>query len=149
MLKCNIKNCLHINEDSFCSLYVNDAVDLGDQQVDGNQVVAAFGNDDVGIALAGFDELFMHRPYRIKILADDIVDFAASFLDIADQTADKAHIGIGINEDLDIEKAADVFIFENEQTFQDQHVAGIARFRHIAAGVVDKVICRLLHCFPC
>ena len=40
----------------------------------GHLVVAALGDDDVGVALGRFDELEVHRLHRVAVMLDGGVD---------------------------------------------------------------------------
>ena len=73
---------------------MNDATDFCDQKVNGDGIAAAFRDDDISIALAGFNEGFVHDPHSADILVDDVVQASAAFLDITQQPSDKTDIGI-------------------------------------------------------
>ena len=61
-----------------------------DDHLHRHAVVAAAGDDDVGVALAGFDELQVHGPHGIEVLLDDGVEGTAAVVHVALQSADEA-----------------------------------------------------------
>ena len=58
-------------------------------------------DDHVRMALRGLDELQIHRAHRSEVLGDDGGNAPASFVTL--QTAGEADIGIGVDEDLEVE----------------------------------------------
>jgi len=48
-------------------------LDLSDDHLDCDRVVAAAWHDDISVTLARLDELQMHRLHRGQILVDDFV----------------------------------------------------------------------------
>ena len=124
---------------------MDDATDFCCQQIDGNLVFTAFGNNDIGISFGRLDKGFVHDPHSLHILTDDAFKRTSSFLHVTQQSADEADICIRINEHLDIEHLSEFLIFQNEQTFEDQYVARIACLSRSRSCMIDKIICRLLN----
>jgi hypothetical protein len=54
-------------------------------------LVCAFGDNEVGVAFGGADELFVHGFDRREVLVDDAGEFAAAFLDVAPDASEDAH----------------------------------------------------------
>ena len=86
-------------------------------------VVPAAGEDDVGVALGGLHELVVHRAHRGEVLLDHRVDGAAAQLQVALEAADEAHVGLGVDEDLQVEEVAELRLDEEEDALDEHHVA--------------------------
>src|SRR5207302_1242703 len=61
------------------------SLDLRDNHLDRDRVVAAPRHDHVRVALAGLDELQVHGAHRGEVLLEDLVDGAAALRDVAAQ----------------------------------------------------------------
>ena len=64
----------------------------------------AFRDDDVGVALGRFDELHVHGAHGVQVLLDDRFGGAPALDDVALQAANEAQVGVGVDEDLDVEE---------------------------------------------
>ena len=73
-----------------------------DQQLQRHQVMPALRDDQVGLALARLDELLVHRFDSGQVLVDNAVQRAPALLDVADDAAQDAHIGVGVHKDLHV-----------------------------------------------
>src|SRR5258705_7984487 len=69
-----------------------EGADLRLHEIDRHQVVAPFGDDEVGVALRGLDELQMHRAHARFVLSDYLVQRAAALGEIALQPPDEANV---------------------------------------------------------
>src|SRR6202000_3140931 len=85
---------------------------LAENEVDGDMVVAAFGHDQVGPALRRLAELQMHRPHGRVILLAHLLKRAPALLEIAANAAKDAQVGVGVDEDLDVEQLAHALLDE-------------------------------------
>ena len=128
------------NAETLYHRLADDATDFCGEQVDRDCVGSAFGDDHISVALARLNKLLMHDADGIDILVDDRVQCPSPVLDIPHESADEADISRGINENFDIEKFTQLFIFQYEETFQDQYIARIALFGNITAGVMNEII---------
>src|SRR5579871_5580467 len=72
----------------------NETVDLRSQQLERDLVAAALGDDEVGEALRGLAERFVHGPDRRQVLLDHGVDRSAALLRVAAEPPYEAHVGI-------------------------------------------------------
>src|SRR3990170_2549601 len=120
----------------------------GDDHVHGDGVQAAFGDDHVGVALGRFDELQVHRTHRHLILLDDRGDRPPALLDVALQPADEAHVGIGIDEDLDVEQFAQAPLGEDQNALHQDHQLRFDVARQVGAGVGGEIVDRDLDRLP-
>ena len=79
---------------------LDQAADVVGQHLDGGAVLAAVGDDDVGVALAGLHKGFVHGLDRGAVLGDDAVQRAAALLDVPQDAAEDALIGVGVHIDI-------------------------------------------------
>ena len=78
------------------------AVDMILKHLHGNLIITAFGDDDIGIFLAGLHKLLMHGLHGIDILVDHGFQTSGPFHDIPLDPADQADIGIRIYKHPDV-----------------------------------------------
>ena len=64
---------------------LDEAADVVGQHLDGGGVLAAVGDDDVSVALAGLNESLMHGLDGGEVLVDDAVEGAAALFDVPHQ----------------------------------------------------------------
>ena len=69
-------------------------------------IIATLRNDNVRIALARFHKLLVHGLDGGEILVHHAVKAAATVTHIAHDTAQDAHVRVGVDENLDIHKIA-------------------------------------------
>lgn len=74
------------------------------QHLDGLRVLAAVGNDDIGVPLARLDKSLVHRLDGGEVLVDDTVQRASTLLDIPEDAAEDALVGIGVDIDFVVEQ---------------------------------------------
>lgn len=65
--------------------------------------MAAFKHNDIGILAARLNELLVHGLDGRQILRDDALKRAAAVAHVAQRAAQNANIGVGLDEDLDVE----------------------------------------------
>jgi hypothetical protein len=70
-------------------------------------IVPALGDDEVGGALRGLDELQVHGADGLVVLLADRLEGAAAVLDVPADPAQDADVGVGVDEELDVEALAD------------------------------------------
>ena len=109
------------------------------QHLDGGAVLAAVGDDDVGVALAGLHKGFVHGLDRGAVLGDDAVQRAAALLDVPQDAAEDALIGVGVHIDLVVEQLAKLRLGQGQDAFHDED-GGRLNVLHLAAAVVVGVI---------
>ena len=98
-----------------------------DHDIEGDAVVAALGDDEIGPALARLDELQVHRPHRLVVLLADLTEGAAARLHVAADAAEDADVGVGVDEDLDVEAIADPLVDEDQDALDDDDRASARR----------------------
>lgn len=74
--------------------------------VDGDVVFAATGDDDVGVDHGGEDEFEVHGADGLVILVEDAGDVAASFDDVTLYTPAEADVERCVDEEFDVEEFA-------------------------------------------
>src|SRR5699024_9815670 len=111
----------------------------GTSMIRGHEVVPALGNDDIGVAFGGFDVEFVHRLDRVQVLVLDRLQGPPAVDDIAFDPSQQAHIGVGVDEELDVEQSADPRLGEDEDALDDDHPGGFDQGRCVAA-VVDREV---------
>src|SRR5690606_24064723 len=119
----------------------------GDQDLEGDVVVATLRDDEVGPPPGGLDELLVHRAHRSVVLLADRGERAAALLEVAPDAAEHPDVGVGVHEDLDVELLADRRRDEGEDPLDQDHrgrhhLAGPGR-PGVAAEVVDRHLDRL------
>jgi len=122
-------------------------LDLSDDHLDCDRVVAAARHDDIGVTLARLDELQMHWLHRGQILIDDFVERPAAVVGITLDATNETDVGIGIDEDLYIAQVADALVDEQQYSVDHHHVgrldasgARLAQMRHeIILGFVNRL----------
>ena len=73
------------------------------------------------------DELEVHRPHRRVVLVAHRLEGAAALLDVAADAADDADVGVGVDEDLDVDLLAQRGLDEHEDALDDDHARGLDR----------------------
>ena len=121
------------------------ASDALEDHLERHEIMPALGHDDVGVALAGLHKLLVHRLYSTEILGRDRLEAAPTLLDIAQDAANDAHIGVGVHKNLDVEQAQDLGILEDEDALDQQHLSGRDRDRLGRAVVYRKIVDGRLH----
>src|SRR6185369_9894989 len=92
---------------------------LAENEVDSDQILAALGDDEVGPALGRLDELQMHRPHRRVILLAHRLKGAPALLDVAANSAKYAEVRVGVDEDLDVEQGSHASLDEHQDALDD------------------------------
>lgn len=95
--------------------FFQQCVDALVQHFEGNLIVAAFRNDDVGEFFARFDELLVHRLDRAEVLAHNGVKRTPSFVYITEDSADDSHIRVRIDEHLNVKQISEFLTFKNQE----------------------------------
>ena len=110
----------------------------------------AFGDDDVGVAFAGLDELEVHGLHCVAIVLEGCIHVASALEYVSVDYAHKAVIGLGIYEYLDVHQFAQLCYGEDEYTFDDDDVGGFDFYCvFFAAGAGDVGIYWLLYGLAC
>src|SRR5690625_4269820 len=104
-------------------------LDPVEDHIHGHEVVPALGNDDIGVAFGGFDVEFVHRLDRVQVLVLDRLQGPPAVDDIAFDPSQQAHIGVGVDEELDVEQSADPRLGEDEDALDDDHPGGFDQGR--------------------
>ena len=69
-------------------------------------VVASAVEDEVGKGLRRLDVEVVHRLDGGEVLVDDALEAAAALADVARDAAQDAFVGVGLDEDLDVEEVS-------------------------------------------
>ena len=119
--------------------------DVGLEYVDGLVFGASLGDDEVGMAFGGFDELLVHGFQYLDVSFDDHFGGASALDGVAPDVADKAHVGIRVNIDFQVHKVAQVLAVQCHDTLYDNHLAGfyVYGLLHTVGG--DVVVGGLLY----
>ena len=96
-----------------------------DEHFQCNGIFAAFGNDEVGPALAGLHKLFVHGLHGGQILGDHTVQCAAALFHVPHNAAQDAHIGVGVHKDLDVHQVAQLLAGKNQNALYQNHRRGL------------------------
>ena len=98
--------------------------DVGFHDVYGLAVGASLGDDEVGKALGGLYELLVHGLQHVQIAVDDHLRGASALHGVAQDVADKSHVGISVHIDLQVHKVAQVLAVQCHDTLNDDDFAG-------------------------
>ena len=134
-----MKNFLS-GDDGCAGLLLEQGFEAGCDHFHRNRVQAPFGDDDIGVALGGFDELQVHGADGGEVLVDDHFGGAAALFDVALEAADEADVGIGVDEDLDIEQGAQFGVAEDEDALDHDDGFGRDALDAVGAGVGLEVV---------
>lgn len=126
---------------------LEDVLYLRLHDVEGHIVEAAV-DDDVGEILRRLDVEIVHRLDRRQVLADDVLEVTAALVHIAQHAAQDALIGIGLDEDLDVEEIAQALILEDQDALDDDDLARLDDLRLLRARVARKVVDGTLDALP-
>jgi hypothetical protein len=107
--------------------------------------VSALRDDDVGVALARFDEFEVHRFDRAEILFDDRLNGPAALGDVALQTPDEARVVVCIHEYLDVHQLAEIGIGVDQNPLDNQRTARRDDFGFVLSRVAGEIIDGRLH----
>lgn len=105
-------------------------------------IIAALRNDDVGKFLARLHELLVHRLDRRQILRHDGLQRSAALVDVANDAADNAHIGVRIDENLDVAEVAQLLVLKDQDTLHDDDLGGLDPHRLIDPVMYRKIVDR-------
>ena len=117
---------------------MNVSFDVHRQDVDGHLVVSTFRHDEVGISLAGFDELLVHGLQHACVAFHDGFGGSSAFHHVALDDTDESFVGGGIDKDFQIHHVAQLLVAKGEDAFDDDDVArlDVDGFRQARAGQV-------------
>ena len=118
------------------------------EQANADFILSAFGNDQVGVLLGGFDERLMHRLDGCQVLIMDRLDGPAAVLNIAYDPAKQAYIGIGIHKHFNVKRLAQILIGQHVQAFNDDDVVrlqfdGLVRETGMSGKIIHGCECGL------
>src|SRR6185503_12238776 len=88
------------------------ALNLSDDHLDRDRVVPATRHDDVRVALAGLDELEVHRLHRRQVLLDYFVERSSSIVGVALDATNQANVRIRVDEHLDVAQLSQAIVDE-------------------------------------
>ena len=112
--------------------------------IQGHQVLAALGNDDVGVFLAGLHVHFVHGFNGFLVLLQHAFQGPAPLGHIPLDPAAKPHIRIGIHKNFNIHQIPQGLIFKNQNTLDDDDTLGHDFDGLIGTVVLGKIIHRAL-----
>ena len=82
----------------------------------------------------------MHRLDRRQILRHDGLQRSAALVDVANDAADYAHIGVRIDENLDIAEVAQLLVLKDQDTLHDDDLGGLNPHRLIDPVMYRKIV---------
>ena len=130
-----------------CALF-EQCGDLFVQHIQRHAIITALRNDEVGEFFTWFHELLVHRFYCCQILRHDRLQRPAALVDIADDTAYDAHIGIRIDKNLDVAEISELLVLEDQNALDDDDLGRLYQHRLIDAVMDRKIVDRLLILCP-
>jgi hypothetical protein len=122
--------------------------DLCQDHFNRHRVVTAARDDDVRPAFAWFDELQVHRPDRVHVLLQDLLQRTAAGRDVALDPPHQADVGVGVHEHLHIQPLPHPLVGEQQNAVYYHHVHLRDPHRLRTARVDGVVVHRLLDRLP-
>src|SRR5207244_6987104 len=92
--------------------------DLRLHEVDRDEVVSAFGDDEIRVALRRLDELEVHRANARLVLTNDLIQGAASLGDVALESPDETDVRIGVDVDLDVHQVPEARVLQDQKAVE-------------------------------
>ena len=83
-----------------------------------------FEHDDVRVLAARLNVLLVHGLDGREVLCDDALERAAAVADVAQGAAQDAHVGVGLDENFNVEHIAQGRVLENEDALDDDDLGG-------------------------
>ena len=93
--------------------------------VESHKVISAVEHDYIGKALCGLNKLLMHGLNRGEILVYNRFEIAPSLLHVAHDTAQYAHVGVGVDKNLYIKQLAKLGIVKYEDSLHYYYLRGL------------------------
>ena len=118
------------------------------QHIQGHLIAAAFGNDQVGLALRRFHKLLVHGLHRGEVLVDHAVQRAAAALYVPQNAAKDAHIGVRVHKHLDVQLFAQLRHGKQQNALHDHHRGRVNANGAVAAVVRPVIVHRTLNGMP-
>jgi hypothetical protein len=97
-------------------------LNLSHDHFDGDRVVTAAGDDNICVALAGFNELQVHRLDSRQVLFDDLVQRTPTYMRVALDAPNESDVRVRVYEYFDITQIADTFVDEEKYPVDDDDV---------------------------
>jgi len=123
-------------------------LNLSDDHLDGDRVVATARHYHIGVALAWLDELIMHRLNGGQILLDDLIERSSAIVRVPLDSANEPDVGIRVDEYLDVAKFPHSRVDEQQDAVDDDYVRGLDARRLDFAQMSDEVVLRLVDRLP-
>ena len=142
----NIQEFVEHSQTEYFSSSLDHCLNFDNDHIDRDLVLSAARNDDIGPALAWFDELEVHRLHSRNVLMDDRVDQPASFDNISPQTTNEALVRVSVDVDFRINEIAQFLFHINENPFEEDDLLrlDVSQFllprvsREIINGSIDR-----------
>ena len=119
--------------------------DAPDDHLHGHVVVPALGDDDVGVRLRGLHEFHVHGADGALILLHHRLHGASAFIDVSQQTADKADVRGRVHIELDVHHIPQTLVRKDQDALHQDHGAGQHAAHLLAADVPRKVVDGRVH----
>ena len=124
------------------------AFDVHREDVNSHLVVATDGNNQVGIAFTGFDELLVHGLKDADVAIHHRLGGTSSFNDVALYDANQAVVWVGIDKHLQIHKLTQGGVAKGENAFDDDDLARLDVNGLLATGAGEVGVGGLFDGFP-
>ena len=103
----------------------------------------------MGVLLAGFHECFVHGLHGSQILIHNGVQCAVTLLDVADNTAENAHVGIGVYEYADVHFVTQLLVRKDQDPFYNDDLCRLNGDEGLAAVMHGVVVHGALNGLAC
>lgn len=122
-------------------MFVGYAVfDLCEQHIERHFVFAPFGDYHVGVTLARLNEAVVHGLDGGEILLYDRVNAPASLFNVAAQSAQDPHVGVGIDKYFYIKEVSQLLLVEDQDSLDYYDLVRLCAVCHAVHTVVLRII---------
>lgn len=99
-------------------------LEVRENELGGEGGVVFAGDDEIGVFACGFNVGVVHGAHGGGVLMEDGCGCAASFLCVAFKTTRQADVCVGVDVNFEIEEAAQIGIFKEENAFYNDDGCG-------------------------
>jgi len=118
-----------------------------DDHLEGDAVLTAFWDDQIRGSLAWLDVAQMHWADGLIVLPADRLEISSPLPNVSSHSSEDANVGIGVDEQFDVEEVAQLVDGEEQNPFDHDHFVGLdlegLDGSRVGLEVVDRRLDRL------
>src|ERR1700674_319266 len=119
-------------------------LNLSDDHFDGDRVVSSARYNDIGVTLAGLDELAMHRLNSGQVLLDDFVERPPANVGVALDSSNEPDVRVRVDENLHVAELPHSFVDEQQDAIDDDYIRRLHARRLRPTQMSDEIVLRLV-----